>query len=169
VPVKRCRKCGVIKPLAFFPIDRSQPDGHWHTCRACNREYWKRRGKLMALRRKYNKQSRSGLAGLKRYGHGGPRFGSLPPDLRAVAQRLLSGYMVKHAHHLTPARYASLVACAASHARLVGNRSWARSMWRKKGWRRQERRQAVQDARLAEIRARNAGKPRASYRGLDGV
>src|SRR5215471_7362310 len=151
VPVKRCRKCGVIKPLAFFPIDRSRRDGHWHTCRACNRDYWRQRGKLLALRRKYNKTSRSGLRGLKQYGHGGPRFGRLAAELRAVAQRLLSAYLAKHGNRMTPALYASLHASAASHAPRVGSRSWARRMWRLKGWRRQERRQAAQDARLTEI------------------
>ena len=93
----------------------------------------------------------------------------MPPELRPVAQRLLSGYLVKHAHHMTRALYASLVACAASHARLVGNRAWALSMRAKKGWRTRERRQPERDRRLTEIRRGNAGKSRVSYGGLDGV
>jgi hypothetical protein len=32
---------------------------------------------------------------------------------------------------------ALLMACAASNAKRVGDRSWARRMWRLKGWRRQ--------------------------------
>jgi hypothetical protein len=166
---KRCAKCGVVKNLWQFPKDSSRHDARWHSCRACNREYWRRRGRFLALRRKYNVSSRSGLGGLRRFGHGGPRFGSLPPNLRVVAQRLLSGYLAKHAHRMTPPLYAALHASATSHAPQVGSRSWARRMWRLKGWRRQERRQAAQDARLTEIRTRNAGKPRVNFRGLDGV
>jgi hypothetical protein len=42
---------------------------------------------------------------------------------------------------MTPALYACLHACAASNARRVGDNSWARSMLRKKGYRRAERKQ----------------------------
>ena len=74
----------------------------------------------------------------------------------------------KHARRMTPALYASLVACAASHAPLVGSRVWGLSMRAKKGWRTRERRQAQREADLAEIRATNAGKARVSY-GLGGI
>jgi hypothetical protein len=167
---KRCAKCGLVKPLAFFPVDRSRPDGHWHTCRACNRLDWQARGKVLAFRKRYSGSPRAGLRGLKlkRYRHGGPRFSLLPPQLQPIAERLLSGYRVKHKDHMTPALDASLVASAASHARLVGNRAWGLSMRAKKGWRTRQRRQAEQDRGLTEIRTRNAGKSRVNY-GLDGV
>src|ERR1700687_5680036 len=63
---KRCRKCGMRKTLAFFPQDRSKPDGRWHTCRACNREYSAERGKFLAIERKIRERasrppSRTGL------------------------------------------------------------------------------------------------------------
>jgi hypothetical protein len=77
--------------------------------------------------------------------------------------------MAKHANNLTSARRAALIASAASHAYLIGNRSWGLSMRAKKGWATRRRKQAEQAARLDEIRTRNAGKSRAGYQGLDGV
>ena len=173
---KRCRKCGHTKPLRFFPQDRSRPDGRWHTCRLCNNQYWKERGKWLALRRKYDKESRSGLRGLRHYSHGGEPLASVPPPLRPLAEQLLSKYLDRHRDHMTPALYASLHGTAASNAVRVGNTSWCRSMLRRKGWRRQERRQAEERAQLQ----RNLRKadletpgrrylPRVSCRGLDGI
>jgi len=164
---KWCANCGQDKPFVFFPRDRSRPDGRWHTCRLCNAKDWQTRGKVLALRRKYRRVSCSGLQGLRQCQRGKSRFASLPPELRPTAQQLLSRYLDKHAHRMTPALHASLVASAASHAPLVGSRSWGLSMRAKKGWRTRERRRAQSEAVLTEIRAKNAGKARVSY-GLGG-
>ena len=165
---KRCRKCGAVKTLAFFPRDRSRPDGRWHTCRACNRLYWHRWGTHLAGFNKRDKQakrkSRSGLKGLRKYPHQRNReaFASLEPELRFVAQNLLNRYRARHPRR-SQAQDALLIATATSNARRVGDRSWARRMWRLKGYRRAERRKAKEQAELIEIRARNAGKSRVAY------
>lgn len=145
---KLCRGCGDWKALAFFPRDRSRPDGRWHTCRLCNRKRWQATGKHDAAMKKERERTervtRTGLKGLRQYPHPGDRFTSLPFDLRPNAQRLLNRYLKRHRHHMTPALYASLHATAASNARRVGNRSWARRMRRLKGYRRAERRMLPQ-------------------------
>jgi|SRR5271169_5563990 len=167
---KLCRKCGQAKRLAFFPRDRSRPDGRWHTCSACNRRWWKEVGKPRAARRRWQTASSNGtgLSGLRQYrNRSGERFSNLPPDLRWKAERLLAKYMTRHRWHMTPTRYAALIACAASNVRRVGDRSWARSLWRLKGYRRAERRKAVGAAQLDEIRRRNAGRSRVAYLSLD--
>ncbi len=132
--------------LAFFPRDRSKPDGRWHSCRACNRIYWATRGKPLEAQRKADaqagRQTRQGLRGLRQYGHPGDRLGALPPELRSQAERLLKKYLTRHGWHMTGPRYAALVACAASNAKRVGDRSWARGMRRLKGYRRAQRRAA---------------------------
>ena len=99
---KRCRKCGAVKTLPFFPRDRSRPDGHWHSRRACNRLYWYRWGPIWRDLRKRDKlaerKSRSGLKGLRKYLHKRNRkaFTSLEPELRFVAQNLLNRYRAGH-------------------------------------------------------------------------
>ena len=167
---KRCRKCGRPKHLEFFPKDRGRPDGRWHTCRECNRRHWAIKGKRAAEYRRLTKladkksHSREGINGLRRYGQRPEEsFGTLPLKLRPVARRLLEKYLSRHFHRMTPALYASLHATATSNARRVGDRSWARSMWRKKGYRRAERRKNQEEAELARIRRKNAGKSRKAY------
>jgi hypothetical protein len=109
---------------------------------------WREHGKQIAAQKKLHKQmerrTRQGLAGLKKYPHPGERFVSLPLELRRVAEGLLHKYYQRHRSHMTPARYALLVACAASNAKRVGDRSWARRMLRLKGYRRAERRRLLQ-------------------------
>ena len=61
-------------------------------------------------------------------------------------------------------RYAALIACAASNVRRLGDRSWARRMWRLKGWRRQRRREFEQ-VQPTEMRTGNAARPRAASTG----
>jgi hypothetical protein len=143
---KRCRKCGICKTLWFFPRDRSRPDGRWHSCRACNRADWKERGKFLAAGKKAREKalhrSRTGLQGLRQYRrkHAAGEFASLPPELRWKARQLLNRYLARHRHHLTGPRIAALCACAASNVRRLGDRSWARRMWRLKGYHRTMRR-----------------------------
>ncbi len=146
---KRCRKCEQSKTLPFFPRDRSRPDGRWHTCSACNRKQWKEVGKQRAARRRWQSGGHSctGLPGLRQYRNlSGERFSNLPADLRWKAERLLSKYVARHQWHMTPTRYAALVARAASNARRLGDRSWARSLWRLKGYRRAERKKSAEAA-----------------------
>ena len=140
---KVCRKCGRSKTLAFFPRDRSRADGCWHTCRLCNSQHWKATGKQQAAlkraRERAEKITQTGLRGLRQYGHSGDSFASMPYPLRWTAERLLNKYLAIHRDRMTPALYASLHATAASNAHRVGDRSWARRMWRIKGYRRAER------------------------------
>jgi hypothetical protein len=92
-----------------------------------------------------------GLAGLRQYRHRKAQelFTSLPPVFRPVARQLLHKYLSRHSGHMTRHKYVTLIACAASNAPRVGDRSWARRMWRLKGHGRAERRQAEEAARLA--------------------
>ncbi len=145
---KRCRDCGHWKPLAFFPRDRSRPDGRWHTCRTCNRQRWKTQGRFQAALRKaeqrarQQRQSRQGLKGLHSYRRKRSGLEALPSELRWQAQQLYSRYLSKHRGQLTQERCALLLACACSNVKRLGDRSWARRLWRLKGYRRAERRQA---------------------------
>jgi hypothetical protein len=172
---KGCRKCGNRKTLAFFPKDRSKPDGRWHTCRACNREYWAERGKFLAVDRKIREkarhQSRTGLRGLRQYRHpkDAEEFASVPPELRWRARQLLNEYLHRHRHHLTPTLIASLYGCAASNVRRLGDRSWARSLWRKKGYYRSLRKKLEAEAEQAEIRAKGSGMPRVWRIDMSGI
>ena len=34
-PEKRCLRCGDRRTLFYFPLRKSQPDGHWVHCYAC--------------------------------------------------------------------------------------------------------------------------------------
>lgn len=173
---KRCRKCGMRKTLAFFPQDRSKPDGRWHTCRACNREYSAERGKFLAIERKIRERasrppSRTGLRGLRQYRRpkNAGEFASLPPELRWPARQLLNKYLHRHRHHLTPALIASLHGCAVSNVQRLGDRSWARRLWWQKGRYRVMRRELEAAAEQAEIRASNVGKPRVGRTNMTGV
>jgi len=163
---KRCRQCGKEKPFAFFPRDRSRPDGRWHSCRACNREYWAEHDKpkrvLRNARQQFADERFLGIAGLRRH-----RFLSkrrrravLPPDVDLIRRQLLSKYLAKHARHMTPALYASLHATAAANAPRVGDRSLGLRLRALKGWRGRKQRECEQQNGLAQLRARNQGKPR---------
>lgn len=163
---KRCRRCGKVKGLGFFPKDATKPDGRWHSCRACNRAYWATRGKQQAAirkaRKEFNREMRSGLSGLRQYGRRSPseQFSCLPPSLRPVAQQILSRSLDRARKPLTQQRVAARIACAASNARRVGDHSLGRRLRAFKGLRRREQRQREQEARLSELRARNQGKSR---------
>ncbi len=174
---KRCRQCGQVKTLPFFPRDRSRPDGRWHSCRACNRHYWVTQGKLLTAERKARSRAQrghfQGLAGLRHYRHEPvpELFARLRPDLRDKARLILSRSLERARHQgrrLSQQQIAARIGNAASNACRASDRSWARRMWRLKGYRRAERMKAEEEARLAEIRARNAGKPRWSWR-LEGI
>lgn len=36
---KRCSDCGELRSLRAYSIDRRNPDGRHHRCRACNKRY----------------------------------------------------------------------------------------------------------------------------------
>jgi hypothetical protein len=140
--LKLCRKCGLEKPIGFFPRDRSRSGsrglGHWHTCKLCNQAYWRERGKLLAFERKLNRKlaqeslraHRSGLAGLRRC----PRKGgidALPPDLQREARLIRSNSIASHkaeGGHLGQQQIAAITGSAVSNAARVGNSTWGRSM-----------------------------------------
>ena len=147
---KLCRKCHSRKPAGFFPKDRSRADGRWYTCRACNRKHWQQRGKLLALDRKIEqteRQSRTGLCGLRQYRRKNcEEFASVSPELRFKARQLVNKYLARHKHRLTPTLIASLYACAASNVKRLGDRSWARRLWWKKGYYRKLEREAEGEA-----------------------
>jgi hypothetical protein len=138
------------KTLPQFPRDRSQPDGCWHTCKECNTQ---RCGFLRWAVREHKKweliysppppaNPRRRLGGLKSYRkkskNSGEPFSNLPPLVRCFAEQLYINYLHKHrGPRLTQQKRALLMATAASNARRVGDRSWARRMWRLKGLRQQ--------------------------------
>jgi hypothetical protein len=112
--------------------------------RECNRQHWKQLGKRQAAEKKAPEKaqhpSRTGLQGLRQYGRkDAGEFDSLPQELRRSARQLLNSYLDRHKHHLTGPLIACLHGCAASNVRRLGDRSWARRMWRLKGYRRSER------------------------------
>lgn len=39
VPSKLCTKCGEVKPLVDFPVNRARPDGHLSGCKVCHSAY----------------------------------------------------------------------------------------------------------------------------------
>lgn len=51
--VKKCVKCGEIKPLYDFPLRKGAPDGYRGQCKVCNREY--NRIRLPAWKKKHRK------------------------------------------------------------------------------------------------------------------
>ena len=168
--VKHCRKCAQSKPLDFFPRDRSRRDGRWHTCKACNGQ---RCRFLRWAARKHKQQElissppppapRLRLEGLKSYRNtsGELPFSHLPPRERFIARQLFIKYLDRHrGPGLSQPKQALLMACAASNARRVGDRSWSRRMKRLKGWRRQRRRDFEQQQ---EDRSRNIERPRTGY------
>jgi len=80
--------------------------------------------------------SRRNLDGLKSYRKKrGEVFSQLPPRERVVARQLLNKYEHQHGARLSQRKRALLKACAASNSRRVGDKSWSRSMRRRKGWR----------------------------------
>jgi hypothetical protein len=172
---KRCRKCGMRKTLAFFPRDRSQPDGRWHSCRACNRDYWHERGKPLAADRKIREKacrppSRTGLRGLRQYRRpNGEEFASVPPELRPRARQLFNRYLARHRHHLTPTLIASLHGTAASNVKRLGDRSLARRLRWMKGYYRSLRRQLEAAEEDQNRASRRAGKPRSGSTNMDGI
>ena len=40
---KKCRKCGEVKVITEFPLDRGTPDKHTNQCRECDRAYHRER------------------------------------------------------------------------------------------------------------------------------
>jgi hypothetical protein len=74
------------------------------------------------------------LDGLKSYRKkSGEVFSQLPPRERVIARQLLNKYAHRHGPRLSQQKQALLKACAASNSRRVGNKSWSRSMRRRKG------------------------------------
>jgi hypothetical protein len=169
VGLKWCRRCQRSLCITKFPVDRSRPDGRWHSCRDCNQRNWEERGKARVLDRKLDRlferaqNSNTGLVGLKKY-HNGPGFDGLPPDLRSKAQQILSDSLARaraDGIYLSQPQIALRIACAVSNSWRVGDSSWRRRMLRLKGYRRAERRKTSEDARRNEIRTKNGeGKPR---------
>lgn len=64
---KSCKKCGAVKSLKEFSIDRRNPDGRQSRCKACNAEY--RRGNINQVRsyaRDYHKKNADEIRARKR-------------------------------------------------------------------------------------------------------
>lgn len=38
---KECTKCGIVKEVVEFKKDRTKPDGHYSSCKECNKKAWK--------------------------------------------------------------------------------------------------------------------------------
>jgi hypothetical protein len=111
--------------------------------------------------------SRTGLRGLREYRRkNAGEFDSLPPELRWKARQLLNRYLARHKHHLTGPRVAALFACAASNVRRLGDRSWARRLWRLKGYHRTMRRSLEAQAQQDAIPTRRA---RRGFTNLTGI
>jgi len=124
------------------------------------------------IRQRAEHPSRTGLRGLRKYrrkNKNTEEFVSVPPELRWEARQLLNKYLAGHRHHLTPVLVASLHACAASNVRRLGDRSWARRLWRIKGYHRSLRRAVEADAEQETLRARRAGKPRVGFTNMTGI
>jgi hypothetical protein len=172
--MKRCQRCQRWQRLSEFPLDRSRRDGHWHTCRLCNRK----RGRLLRRDARERKKRelltapppiptfpRPRLSGLKKYRNkSGEAFANLSPVERLIALQLFNKYMQQRqgVQVLQPQR-ALLMACAASNAKRVRDSRWGRRMrWLKGQCRRQ--RELEQQMQLAEIPDRNAAPARASTR-----
>jgi hypothetical protein len=85
------------------------------------------------------------LEGLKSYRNtsgGDLPFSHLRPRERVIARQQVNKYEQKHrGHRLSQPKGALLMAAAASNARRVGDRSWARRMWQLKGLRQQRLRE----------------------------
>jgi hypothetical protein len=169
IGLKWCSHCQRSLCITRFPVDRSRPDGRWHSCQDCNQRYWEERGKPRALDRKLDRRferaqnGNTGLVGLKKY-HNGSGFDGLPATLRIEAEQILSRSLARaraEGKHLSQPQIALRIACAVSNSWRVGDSSWRRRMARLKGYRRAERRKASEDARRNEIRTKNGeGKPR---------
>lgn len=69
--LKRCYKCGEVKPLSAFSKDRSKPDGLQSRCKACYKASSKayaeaNRDKLAAYHRTYHEENRDKIVARKR-------------------------------------------------------------------------------------------------------
>lgn len=65
-PTKTCRKCGVTRPAEDFPKRRSNKDGLYSYCKACNRadkQAWaaKNAAKLKEYKQRYYRENREAL------------------------------------------------------------------------------------------------------------
>jgi formate dehydrogenase maturation protein FdhE len=47
VETKRCRKCGAVKPIADFALNKGKADGYHYWCKACTNEYNKERNQCL--------------------------------------------------------------------------------------------------------------------------
>jgi len=174
--LKNCRVCHQWKRTAEFPVDRSRRDGRWHTCKACNKQRCRLLRKAARERKKRKLLTspplppapRRRLGGLKSYRNKSDEpFSRLSPVEKFIAWQLFGKYLHRHrGPRLSQPKCALLMACAASNARRVGDRSWSRRMKRLKGWHRQRRKEFEQLVSLAAIRARNAARQRGSDTGI---
>jgi len=174
--VKYCRRCQQWKRPKDFPVDRSRRDGRWHTCSACNKQRCRLLRKAARERKKRaltaspppDPAPRWRLYGLESYRNRSDEpFSRLSPVEKFIAWQLFGKYLHRHrGPRLSQPKCALLMACAASNARRVGDRSWSRRMKRLKGWHRQRRKEFEQLVSLAAIRARNAARQRGSDTGI---
>jgi hypothetical protein len=174
---KQCHKCGDAKPLAFFPRDRSRPDGRWHTCKLCNQQHGRlvrqaaSEQKVLALR-SLPAASRRRLTALREHSDGCRRrvFEQLPRSLQQLAwgiyQKALRTHVQRYGFRAGQPKRALLWACAVSNAQRVGDSSWSRRMKRLKGWRRQRERELLRQPRPPERGDSNPAPARASYSGV---
>jgi len=84
--------------------------------------------------------------------------------LLASSAHLFNKYVHKHrGPGLSQPKQALLMACAASNAKRVGDKSWSRRIRRLKGWRRQRLREFEHQHQLEVNQSRNVERPRAGY------
>jgi hypothetical protein len=174
--LKQCRRCGQAKPLAFFPRDRSRPDGRWHICKLCNQQH----GRLM--RQAASEQRRLALqtsppphqrlealrASCNR--NRATVFERLPRSLQqqawSIYHKALRTHRQRYGFSASQPKRALLWACAVSNARRVGDNSWSRRMKRLKGWRRQRQRELMKWLQAQPSGCGNPARRRAGHSGV---
>ena len=173
---KKCRMCGQAKPLAFFPRDRSRPDGRWHTCKLCNQQH------LQTLRQAASEQRRLALQTsppprqrleelrASSNSNGATVFERLPRSLQqrvwGIYDKALHTHVQRYGIQASQPKRALLWACAVSNVQRVGNNSWSRRMKRLKGWRRQRQRQLLKQLQPPPSGVGNPSRPRAGHSGM---
>lgn len=99
----------------------------------------------------------------------GVRFASLPPELRAEAEVVLSQLLEKHSHHMTRIRYAQCFANAARIVKWKGRfRRYTDGIARsRRYWLKKLREDVLIKDNVARARVAHPAAPRVSYKPID--